>query len=687
MFIIMRKGKVLEFDENPTAPTGMEKMQIKLLKNTRFYYLLIFTLIAIMVHTFCGISFVVTGYKRYFLYALIPSSIAIPILMSYTMEYCVMSIKIKAFLRIWKFYCMGTVLLSLNLIISFHQGACIFILMVIGAALDICRAFFVESVKASYRKRLDTGTYHNILRFERFVQFEQNNITFKELNRRINDNTFMFALRGTPTPLDVGITFRRWSNSTERTIAYRASADLIKRYKIKTGPSFKLRKKWSRERTIAESIQFSSSNPHMISQYNQINNDPSQNSRFFIETQSHGKFRQKNRTGQQNDIPNPSNTATLRHNSFYGEMTEHKRAILQNNAYIPQYKQYKTGYKPYKPQYRQFDVKQTIPPKYFQVHDRIPAFDIIQDEEVLKKLYDKYPDNICVSIESLERIFHPYDARLIYSMVSYDMNKDITWNTFKWNIRQINLERAGLYRALEDLRDLSAKTTRLTYSVFIIIMLSTANFLVQVNVPLFRIPALILLFVFLMVLKDAFGPFVRILCSDPFISGDRVMIEEEPYFVDEINIFSSKFIKWDGQIVYISNKWLSEHPVQNIRKTGQQKLETHLYISADTPFDQIHKLRLFLDKLPVRYPKFFASIACDVSDIHNSDKLKLLIYIEHKTNFQLGLYRWNRHQFFMEELINYLQQNKIKYVPIGMPIKLNNKDINIAAFKDIMSSR
>lgn len=762
----------IRFDPRPT-PQGMRRAQIELNRNFNFFISLTLTFGLIFFHSSFGICFICSGYRNVYLFGLIPVSCLVPISVSYTLDSCDISPKIKALMRVWKFYCLGTVMLSFNLIISFHQGFWLFSLLIIAAALDICRAFFVESIKSTYRDRLTTGTFQNILRFERFIQFEQQKISFSVLNEKTNDNTFTFHSRGPPKPLDIERTFRIWSNMDEQTMPYKISTELIKKYKIKTGPSFGLRRKLTRKRNKAELRHNNAMiDPYMtdeqgeshekapeqyfqhrkISEQNDIYEKTigQNNSNAKILDQNgpyknpSGKYDSLAKTSDQNESIKKSsdqNKESIQESSDHNELVEkasdqeeglNKESLHQNqtietssnqnilhkkireqesiNKKASKYREYRSKYKPTKgisehghdsyhssPPYfthrfhnqlvYPFDVKQTVPPKYFLGYDRLPRFDIIQDLDLLKMIHEKYPEDVCITKKSLDKIFHSFDATLIYKMISYDMNRDVTWNTFKWNVRQINLERDSLYHALEDLKELSSKTTRITHLVFIIIMLSLANFIIKIDIPLFRIPAPIILFVFLMIFKDAFTPFVIMIFSDPFVSGDRVMIENEPYVVDKVNVFSSKFTKWDGSTVYISNKWLSEHPVRNLRLTAQQKFETHLYVSANTPVHKISRLKKFLDSVCKKYSQFFSSITCDVSDIQNHDRIKLLIYVEHQTNFQLGLYRWNRHQFFMETLIEFLKTNKIQYIPIGMPVKIDNAQVNTVSLQDIITSR
>ncbi|KRH93492.1 Small Conductance Mechanosensitive Ion Channel (MscS) Family [Pseudoloma neurophilia] len=560
-------------------PSRMDRAQIKLITNSSFYYWLIFSILSFIVHTFSGLLFIVSNYNNIFLFCLVLFSFTTPICISFTVDSSNVSAKTSAFCRIVKFYCLATVLMAFNSVTSFDKGLRIAVLTIIFAALDIYRAFFVESVKSAYRKRLKTGTYQNILKFERIVQYELGKISKEDFDRKIPDNIFMFYSRGVPVPLDLDLTFRRWAAIDDSVKPFQVSAEIFHKTRIDRP--------------------------------------------FFRQSEDLSYF--TNRKNGENSV-------------------------------------YESYWSPY---------------------TRIPHFEPINDFETLRKAHLKFPDKTLITMETLERLYDYDDAHMIYEMVSYDLNRDVTWNHFKWNVRQINIERSSLYCAIADSKKLSRKVSVLSTIILYIIMTSLTNFVINFDVPLLRISAPVLLFAFLMVLKDSLGPFVFIIFTNPFITGDRVLIEDEAHIVQEINIFSSIFWKWSGERVYISNKYLAEHSVQNIRKSARQKFEAHLIVSASTPPVKIKGLQLFLESLTEKYPRYFTSITCDISKIENSDKITLLIYVEHETNFQLGIYRWNRHQFFMTELINYLQENQIEYIPIEQPIKINNIDSNAYLFQTL----
>lgn len=568
------------------------------------YFLVFLTCLFSLFHTISFILFILLNFNKIFFVLLILFSSLSFLAFNFTIDRCNCKPFFAACTRFVKFYFGIAIIIANNLMKTTRTSIKILVLAIICTLLDVTRSYFVELVKYNYRKRLCTGTFSNVLKFERFLQYELGNITKNKLKERINDDVRTFEARGEPIQIKPEILFR----------------------------------KWSRIGTTSENKESIS----ILDNHIKCNLSPDGNCQEFLKNEN-----------------------SIFKKSLANLKIDNTKDISLKGFYFP--------------------VVKELPKKFQSEFGRYSTFEVSEDLNTLKKSHEKFPSFAKITLKNLIHEFGEVDGQEIYEIISYDKFEDVPWDHFKWNIRQIYIERAGLYRAIQDSTKLVHKITALSYVIFGIISLTLLNFVIQFDLPVLKIPAPIFAFAFLMVVKDSVGSFISIIFSDSFIAGDRVIINSETYTVVKINIFSSKFWKWSGETVYISNKWLAEHPIRNIRKTGSQKWETTLIISANTTEKEIEDLRKYLSNIAIENQQYFDKITCNIQSIQNSDKLKLLIYVGHKRNFQIGLYRWNRHQIFMKKLIEYLKTSGIEYVPIEVPLKVNNIAVAEQKFQDMAS--
>lgn len=592
------------------------------------------------------VAFYVTNYNIMSFYAVVLLSAVTPVSFSYMIDSLDISIFIRVPSRIFKYYCGSCIVAAINIEKPFRNYSRIFIVMTIGAALDMFRAYIIESVKDSYKIQFRSDRFETVLRFEKYMLFELGKLKIKQLN--CHDETLdTFMKRGKPENIDALDLFLRWSGQTKNPVI-REEIDLeLNDQELKN---------------IFDMDQFDDSEEEISSETNIANALDHHREAILLSAPFDNKTDFVTKSGLQRlktlySIPDLSSVLNFR-------------------------------------------VKKKLSSRNFQTIIKPYRFRTIFDIEKHKLENKDQNYNGSITLETLERWFaEKYSfgriedetqsakihATTVFEIMSSGIFNNITFETFIWCIRQQNLDRENFYIAASNFKRLKVSLSLFTGFIVFIITISVMNFVLTLEIPYFRIPAPIFLFTFLAVVKDPFSSFVYIVFTHPFDSGDRIIIKGETHTIVETNIYNTVLWKWNGEMVYISNRWLANHVVKNIKRSKSQKWELFLILSSTTPIKKIRKLKKLLKRLAEKFPNHFSSITANVVSIENSNKIKLVIYVTHNGNFQVGLFKWHKHQFFMSFFVRFLQTLDIKYHPIDIPVKVNGVDVNDQMFKDVFT--
>lgn len=201
--------------------------------------------------------------------------------------------------------------------------------------------------------------------------------------------------------------------------------------------------------------------------------------------------------------------------------------------------------------------------------------------------------------------------------------------------------------------------------------------------------------------SSLFNSIIFLFITHPFDIGDRVLIDNDAYFVHEIRLFSTVLMRWDGFMVYYPNAVLLEKGIVNVRRSKSQMQEfvNILVDSQSTTSEKLKKLdeslvKFFADENSHYYLQPMRDVPSDPLTFSNSGlvdamgsappmedrqvshnyrvlrgielvesrHLRLVILLKHKSNFQDGALRLTRHVLFMEHLKKSIQELGIVFV-------------------------
>ena len=124
-------------------------------------------------------------------------------------------------------------------------------------------------------------------------------------------------------------------------------------------------------------------------------------------------------------------------------------------------------------------------------------------------------------------------------------------------------------------------------------------------------------FLFHSTAKSCFESLLFVFIQHPFDVGDRVIIDDETFVIDDIEVFTTKMIRWDGVMVYITNSSLCSKTIQNIRRSDDQLESLSLKIKGDSSTESLWIFRQELQKELKDHKSNFTGQV----DLANLDKL------------------------------------------------------------------
>lgn len=144
-------------------------------------------------------------------------------------------------------------------------------------------------------------------------------------------------------------------------------------------------------------------------------------------------------------------------------------------------------------------------------------------------------------------------------------------------------------------------------------------------------------FLFHSTAKSCFESLLFVFIQHPFDVGDRVVIDDETFVVEDIEIFTTRMVRWDGVTVYIANSSLCSKAIQNIRRSDDQLESLALKIKGDTPTESLLTFRQELHKELIKNTGNFTG-EVDLANLDklpsNNEALSFIVLAQVRGNFQ-----------------------------------------------------
>ncbi|KAI3824852.1 hypothetical protein L1987_06323 [Smallanthus sonchifolius] len=202
----------------------------------------------------------------------------------------------------------------------------------------------------------------------------------------------------------------------------------------------------------------------------------------------------------------------------------------------------------------------------------------------------------------------------------------------------------------------------------LILNIATSKFLVFLSSQI-----VVVAFIFGNTCKTIFEAIIFLFVMHPFDVGDRCEIDGVQMIVEEMNILTTVFLKWDNEKVYFPNSTLSTRAISNHYRSPDMWDSIDFFIHITTPADTlaVMKQRIinFIEsKKDHYYPNDITVVSLTLVEINT---IKLHIWWRHKINFQDMGERYIRKGAVIDEMVRIFKEHDVEYrlYPVDINIK------------------
>ncbi|OQS55572.1 MSL4 [Ecytonucleospora hepatopenaei] len=285
---------------------------------------------------------------------------------------------------------------------------------------------------------------------------------------------------------------------------------------------------------------------------------------------------------------------------------------------------------------------------------------------------DEHQLNGKITKESLKCILTEEDAKLGMKLITQNFEREIGYEDFYDNMRQLNNERSAFIKFLQENKNIK----RLIDFVFIVLQVVLFSFFVLGVFTWESQKKSILLPVIIFIVPGLwYGilPFLFLIYHKPFEIGDRVIINDDTLIVQELNLCYTRFERWNNDYVILNNEYLTTQTILNVKRSNYQLITLQTLISNKTTNKQIDIFRKSMKSF-VKNASCMKTVQTLCTKLVDSNYYQLTINIRHSINHQNPFFTWKTQNLFMREMVRLCNKFQISFDPLTIFYTNENKE-------------
>ncbi|KAF7810751.1 mechanosensitive ion channel protein 6-like [Senna tora] len=238
-------------------------------------------------------------------------------------------------------------------------------------------------------------------------------------------------------------------------------------------------------------------------------------------------------------------------------------------------------------------------------------------------------------------------------------------------------ERRALALTLNDTKTAVNKLHRMLNFVVAIIILviwllileiATSKFLLFVSSQL-----VLVAFIFGNTCKTIFEAIIFLFVMHPFDVGDRCEIDGVQMVVEEMNILTTVFLRYDNLRIIFPNSVLATKAINNFYRSPDMGDAVEFSVHVSTPFEKIslikHKLESYVEN---KKEHWFPAPMIVFKDNDQLNMIRMAIWPTHRMNHQDMGERFIRRSQLIEEMIKIFRETDIHFRLLPLDISVRN---------------
>ncbi|GAB2276514.1 hypothetical protein Dimus_011234 [Dionaea muscipula] len=296
----------------------------------------------------------------------------------------------------------------------------------------------------------------------------------------------------------------------------------------------------------------------------------------------------------------------------------------------------------------------------------------IFDNIVQDKVDQSYIDRV-----DLHRFLIWEEVDHLFPLFEVNEKGQISLKAFaKWVVKVYN-DQAALKHALNDnktaVKQLNKLVTAILIVMMIVIWLIVTGIATTKLIVLLSSQLVVAAFIFGNTCKTIFEAIIFVFVMHPFDVGDRCVIDGNKMLVEEMNILTTVFLKWDKEKVYYPNSILCTKAIGNFFRSPDQGDVLEFSVDFTTPVLKIgdlkDRIKMYLEQnLNFWHPQHNMV----VKEIENVNKIKMALFVNHTINFQDFAEKNRRRSELVLELKKIFEELDIKYNLLPQEISIRN---------------
>ncbi|KAJ7519618.1 hypothetical protein O6H91_20G046400 [Diphasiastrum complanatum] len=249
-------------------------------------------------------------------------------------------------------------------------------------------------------------------------------------------------------------------------------------------------------------------------------------------------------------------------------------------------------------------------------------------------------------------------------------------NLVNWVVN-VYKERKALALSLSDTRTAVNKLHRLIDVVIalliIVIWLLVLGIATTHLLLLIFSQLVVIVFIFGNTCKTLFEAIIFLFVMHPFDVGDRCVVDGVEMVVEEMNILSTVFLRYDNEKIYYPNSLLATKPISNFHRSPDMGDAFYFSVHIWTPMEKLAALKAkiasYLESKPHHW---YANHTVIVHEIEDMNKMRMSLTVRHRMNYQNFIEKQIRRSDLILEMRKYFQELGIEYHLLPQEVHIHN---------------
>ncbi|KAK8620417.1 hypothetical protein V6N13_066895 [Hibiscus sabdariffa] len=192
---------------------------------------------------------------------------------------------------------------------------------------------------------------------------------------------------------------------------------------------------------------------------------------------------------------------------------------------------------------------------------------------------------------------------------------------------------------------------------------------------------LLVAFVFGNTCKTVFEAIIFLFVMHPFDVGDRCEIDDVQMVVEEMNILTTVFLRYDNQKIIIPNSVLATKAIHNYYRSPDMGDGVEFCIHVKTPAEKIGLMKKrILSYIEYKSDHWYPDPMIIFKELEELNRVRIAVWLTHRMNHQDMGERFARRALLVEEMVKIFNDLDIKY-------RLYPIDINVHSMPPVTSDR